>query len=443
MASQPTSPTAKRVQDITCATCACLCDDIELTIQGNRIVAVENACAEGKARFLRDRSAAQPACLIEGKPATLEQGIERAAQLLSAARYPLVFGLRQTTIETQRVALGIADALGAVIDSTDGDFHGSAGLALPKVGESTCSLGEVKNRGDLVIFWGTDPAETHPRHLDRYSFEPKGLFVPGGRVDRTCVVIDSQVNSTAASADSFLQIKPNSDFEAIWTLRALLAGIEVDATLIEATTGQSLDAWQSLLTQMKQAKYGVIFFGDRLTNSRGLYANGDAIRALTRDLNEHTRFVCRFNRREPNASGAENVSAWQTGYPFAVNLAAGYPRFSPGEYSATAVLARREADAALIVSGDPVAALPAAARQHLATIPTIALQSLDTPSSLSSTVVFNVAASGIEVPGPLSPSTMYRLDDVPLPLRAVLTSPLPSDRDLLARIEQRLKEFEV
>jgi len=438
MGSQKVDKAANHVmQDVTCACCACLCDDIELTIQNNRIVTAKNACAEGQPRFLRDRGMAQPACLIQGKPASLEQGIERAAQLLIAANYPLVFGLRETTIEAQRGAMSLADTLGAIIDATDGDYHSASGLAFPKVGESTCSLGEVKNRGDLIIFWGTDPAETHPRHLERYSLEPEGLFVPGGRTGRTCIVIDTTKTKTAAQAESFVQVKPDGDFEAIWTLRALLAGMELDPAVVQATTGQPLSVWQRLLEQVKQAKYGVIFFGASLTNSRGQHLNGDAIRALTRDLNAHTRFVCRFNRQLPNASGAENVSAWQTGYPFAVNLARGYPRFGPGEYTASEVLSRQEADAALIVSGDPAAHLPAAARQHFVSLPTVALQTLDTPSPRHATVIFNVGANGIEVPG-----TMYRLDDVPLPLRAVLASSLPSDCHVLSRLEQRVKQLQ-
>ena len=41
-------------------------------------------------------------------------------------------------------------------------------------------------------------------------------------------------------------------------------------------------------------------------------------------------------------AGADDVLLWTTGYPFAVNLARGYPRFGPGEFSANDALARRE-----------------------------------------------------------------------------------------------------
>ena len=55
----------------------------------------------------------------------------------------------------------------------------------------------ARNRADLVIFWGSNPAESHPRHLTRYSTMPKGLFVPNGRKDRTVVVVDVRRSKSA------------------------------------------------------------------------------------------------------------------------------------------------------------------------------------------------------------------------------------------------------
>jgi formylmethanofuran dehydrogenase subunit B len=91
-------------------------------------------------------------------------------------------------------------------------------MAFQGVGEVTCSLGEVKNRADLVIFWGSNPAESHPRHWGRYSTMPKGLFAPNGRKDRTGVLVDGRRSKLAPAADLFLQIKPRKDFEALWAL---------------------------------------------------------------------------------------------------------------------------------------------------------------------------------------------------------------------------------
>src|SRR5690606_10997361 len=130
-----------------------------------------------------------------------------------------------------------------------------------------------------------------------------------------------------------------------------------------------------------------------------------------------------------NVTGADNVVTWRTGDPFGVNLARGNPRFNPGEYTASDVLARREADAALIIASDPMANFSQPAREHLASIPYIALDPKETPTTRSATVSFCVATYGINEPG-----TVYRMDDVPIPLRPAFPSPFPSDLRILRGI---------
>ena len=88
------------------------------------------------------------------------------------------------------MAVSIADWIGGTIDTTTSVCHGPSGMAFQGVGEVTCSLGEVANRGDLIMFWGSNPAESHPRHFTKYSLMPKGMFLPNGRKDRTCVIVD-------------------------------------------------------------------------------------------------------------------------------------------------------------------------------------------------------------------------------------------------------------
>lgn len=429
--------TLKIVEDATCTFCGCVCDDIELHVEGDHITKAKRACVLGTAWFLNHEVEQRPACLVDGKPAEIEAGIERAAQILVNAKYPLLYGLSDTTVESQRVAVGIADWVGANVDTTTSVCHGPSGMAFQGVGEVTCSLGEVRNRGDLIIFWGSNPAESHPRHFTKYSLMPKGMFLPNGRKDRTCVIVDVRKTKSAKAADIFIQIKPRCDFEALWTLRALVNGVELDAAQVEQDTGVPLATWQDLSARMKAAKFGVIFFGMGLTMTRGKHANSEGILALTRDLNQFTRFVCKPNRGHGNVTGADNVVSWRTGYPFAVNLGRGYPRFNPGEYTASDVLARGEADAALIIASDPMANFSQPARKHLATIPYIALDPKETPTTRSAAVAFSVATYGINVPG-----TVYRMDDVPIPLRPAFDSPFPSDLEILQKLEHRIRSLQ-
>ena len=424
------------IEDATCTFCGCVCDDINLTVKGHSIVKAQRACVLGNAWFLNHKIEERPSCLIEGKRASVEEGVERAAQILTHAKYPLTYGLSDTTVESQRVAVSISDWIGGLVDTTTSVCHGPSGMAFQGVGEVTASLGEVRNRGDMIMFWGSNPAESHPRHFTKYSLMPKGMFLPNGRKDRTCVIVDVRRTKSAKAADIFLQIKPRKDFEALWTLRALARGLELDAAQAKRETGIELSVWQDLMDRMKAAKFGVIFFGMGLTMTRGKHANSEALLALTRDMNEHTRFVCKPNRGHGNVTGADNVVSWRTGFPFGVSLTRGYPRFNPGEYTAADVLARGEADAAMIIASDPMGNFSQPARDHLATIPYIALDPKETLTTRHAAVAFTVATYGINTPG-----TVYRMDDVPIPLRPAFESPHPSDLKILRGIEKRVRQL--
>jgi len=426
----------KIVDDATCTFCGCVCDDITLKVEGDRITEAKGACILGKSWYFNHQHTEGASCLINGQPAALEDGIERAARILTDAKYPVLYGLSDTTSEAQRVAVSIGDWIGGCVDTTTSVCHGPSGIAFQDVGEVTCTLGEIKNRGDLIIFWGSNPAESHPRHFTKYSLMPKGLFVPRGRKDRYCVLVDVRKTKSAKAADLFIQIKPRKDFEALWALRALAKGVELDPAETEAETGVPLATWQALMDRMKQAKYGVILFGMGLTMTRGKHLNSYALLALARDMNAHTRFVCKPMRGHGNVTGADNVVTWRTGYPFAVNMARGYPRFNPGEYTTADTLGRGEADAAMIIASDPMSNFSQAAREHLARIPSIVLDPKDTPTTRAATVVFHTATYGINTAG-----TVYRMDDVPIPLRPAFDSPFPSDEEVLRGIERRVKEL--
>ena len=88
-------------------------------------------------------------------------------------------------------------------------------------GKVSCTLGEVKNRADFIVYWGGNPAECHPRHFTKYSLMQKGKFVPNGRKDRTMVLVDIRETPSARAADIFLQIRPGKDFEVLTALRPL------------------------------------------------------------------------------------------------------------------------------------------------------------------------------------------------------------------------------
>ncbi len=296
-------------------------------------------------------------------------------------------------------------------------------------GKVSCTLGEVKNRADFMIYWGGNPAECHPRHFTKYTIMQKGKFVPG-RKARTMVLVDIRETPSAKAADIFLQIRPGKDFELITSLRAMVKNQPVDRQRL-AETGIPYEKLQDLVERMKKARFGVLFFGMGLSMTRGKHMNSGALLMLAAEMNAFTKFVAMPMRGHGNVTGADVVLRYTTGYPFGINLCRGYPRFNPGEFSTVDLLVRGDNDAALILGADPGATMPQPGIDHLAKIPTIVLDPKVTHTSRLAKVHITTAATGVSAPG-----TVYRMDEIPLPLRPALKSPYPTDEEIVRRIRE-------
>ena len=294
----------------------------------------------------------------------------------------------------------------------------------------TCTLGEVKNRADFVVYWGGNPAECHPRHFTKYALMPNSKFLPRGRKDRTMVLVDIRETKSAGAADIFLQIRPGMDFELVTILRAMVKGQKVNEAMI-AETGLTLEVLQDLVHRMKTCKFGVIFFGMGVSMTRGKHMNSAALLTLAAELNAFTKFVAMPMRGHGNVTGADVIMRWQTGFPFGISFNRGFPRYNPGEFSTVDILVRGDTDAALILGADPGATMPQPAIDHLARIPTIVLDPKVTHTSRLARVHITTAVAGISAPG-----TAYRMDEIPLPLKPAFKSPYPTDEDVIHRINE-------
>jgi formylmethanofuran dehydrogenase subunit B len=403
------------VADATCAGCGCVCDDIDATVAEGRLAGLTRTCPLGDLWFAEHGGDRPPVARVDGRTVRLDEAVDAAAAILGQARAPLVYGLGQTSCEAQRRAVALAEAIGAVVDAAGG---GAAALAYQAIGSSTATFGEIRDRAELVVAWRADPAVTNPRLLGRLRLDR------AARGQRALVVIDARRTATAEDADAFIELDAAHDFEALSALRALVVGAPLDRDRI----GQlPLDALDELADRLVGARHVALIYG-ALDEIGAL-----ALFSLVRDLSRDRHAVTLGLRGEGNARGAEDVLAWQTGFPAAVSFARGYPRANPGELSAAALLERGEVDAALVVASDLLEHLSAAAAGRLRELPTVVIDARATATSQAARVAFATGADGIEVAG-----TVHRMDGVPIPLRAPLATERPGVEDVLAAIEARL-----
>jgi formylmethanofuran dehydrogenase subunit B len=427
LAERPPTPD-RFVADVTCLGCGCLCDDLTVRVDGGTIAAVTPECALGLSwfRFMTDRRRPY-AARIDGRDATRDEAIAEAAARLTGAQAPLVLGLSGTTIEAQREAVALADRLGAVVHLDHAADVAPAAAAFQTIGAVGATLGEVKNRADVVVYWGADPDATHPRHASRYAVDPVGRFVPEGRAGRYVVLVAGPAAEVRLPADEVLHIPEASQAAALRVLAALVRGVAPDAAEVEAACGVPLEALARLAGRMKGARYGALFHPGWLWRGSGPVAVEAALR-LVRDLNAFTRFVALPMGGPGNPAGAEAVLTWQAGFPHSVDFGSGVPRYRPGEASAEVRLPRRACDALLLVGAGAGDALSAGAWAAMDGIPTVEIA-----PGASRGVAIDCASPAVAAGG-----TVLRCDGVTLPLRPVLGSDRPDEATILRRLRAAL-----
>lgn len=394
------------IEHVTCLGCGCACDDIAVTVERDRIVEARMACELGVAWF--GGGALPREILSQGKSVPLESALATAAALLKKARRPLVYLAGDLTCETQREAVALADRLHALLDTTASDTVAASILAAQRRGRASATLGEIRQRADLVVFWAVDPARRYPRYGSRYAVEPAGLQTPDGRKSRTVIAVDVGSARAVGEADVRVALPAELEIDALAVTRAVVLGRTPPNV-------RALSAAVDLAQRMMQARYVVLVHDAEPSELTPDPARAEGLVALSQALNGPTRCALSTLRAGGNRSGAEAVATWQTGFPFAIDFAAGVPRYRPSDGAAVA-LARGGVDAALVL-GAP-ASVPEPVTAGLVRVPCVAIGPRASSATFRPTVIIDSGLPGVHEAG-----MAFRMDDVPLPLRALIPMP--------------------
>jgi formylmethanofuran dehydrogenase subunit B len=424
-----------RIEDVVCPFCGCLCDDLAVEVEGKKVARVENGCTLANEKFMGDHRLKAPIRRVgeSWEKVSLEEAVGNAAEILLDADRPLLYGWSGTHGEAQSVGVHLAEVLGAVIDNTSTVCHGPSIMAIQEVGHPGCTLGQVKNRADVVVYWGANPIEAHPRHMSRYTTYADGFFITNAFRERRVVVVDVRETESSAIADEFVRVNPGGDYAVLSALRAIVRGKR--DLIPSSVSGVSREQLFRVADICLSARFGAIFFGLGLTMSPGKNKNIRNAIELTEELSRHTKFTISPMRGHWNVYGSNEVFTWITGYPYAVDFARGIAFYNPGETTSVDILRRGECDACLVVASDPGAHFPRECVRHLAEIPTIQIDPHVNATTHISRLQIPVAVTGIDAEG-----TAYRMDGVPIRTRMLFSSEYPSDVEVLEKIYYRVKE---
>ena len=431
----------REIKNVPCPFCGCLCDDGVVIVDDDKIIGTRNLCRIGHQKFAHAQKGRfeTPYIRRDGKlePVSLDEAFDKSAHILANAERPLLYGWSSTCAEAIQIGCELAEACGGIIDCTATLCHGPSLLAIQDQGAPSCTLGEVMNRADLIIYWGCNPMHAHPRHMSRYSVFPRGLFRQRGRRSRTIIVVDPRRTDTAKLADLHIQIAPGSDHMLVHTFREIINSYDVTHGTV---AGIPADAIRETIEAMGQHQWAVLFFGMGLTQQMGKDRNIDVAIKFIHEFNKYIgiKTVLMPMRGHYNVAGANVTICAETGYPFAVDFSRGYPRYHPGETTAMDVLYRGEVDAMLNIAANPGTSFSNRALSHLAKIPLINIEPHNQQSIQISDVVIPPAIVGVECDG-----TAYRMDNIPIKMKKIMDPPRNSmpDTIILGEILKRVKEY--
>jgi formylmethanofuran dehydrogenase subunit B len=364
--------------------------------------------------------------LVDNKPVDEEKALSETVKILKNAKNPLIFGLGASTNEAQKQAIELGKKINATIDDSSSFCFGSVVEALVTNKIKTCTLEDVRNKGDVIIFWGSNPADSHPRHLSKHSYFPRGSEKQRGwEEERTAIAIDIRKSHTAKICGNyFIQIPQGGDVELIDALISGLSG-KLPKTSYNYPPKKILE----LANILKGAKFGIIFVGPGLIYS---LENLAPLFRLMQALNEKSNFHLVPMVGNCNMRGFNENLFTETGYVNSVKFENGIVKHG-SEYSIVESLKAKTVDAALIIGSDPFSSLPRSIAKSLLEIPIISMGPSETLTTKKAKVHINTAISGVESGG-----SAIRMDGTLVSFKPIVETKNPLEEYILKRIMEAL-----
>ena len=427
----------------TCSGCSLLCSDIIVQSDGLFISEVIGACLKGKERF--DQVGAKnriTSPLIRKNGELLEvswdEAMNSVIEIIKKSNKPLLYGFSNVTCEAQEAGIKLAGKINGFIDSNASICQGKFLNKAKSLGINFTTITEVINKGDLIILWGANPAETIPRLLNKLLFS-RGKFRMTGREIKTLVIIDPVKTASfrvMGVRDLALMIEPNKDIELIRMLKEECCS--VDSIPSEGVAGIDKNDLKRLLLHLTGAENGVIILGQGVIQPHPDYNLVEELLDLLQLINERQekgRISLMLLGGHFNMAGFDHVALSAYGV-------SGHLEFKGNQLIKTkdglvSKIENNDFDCSIIVGTDPISHLPHVLSSKIAKNPLILIDNHITATSHIAEVVLPTTITGIESGG-----LAYRLDQVPIELNKIINPPnnLPSDEELLNQLYELLNQ---
>ncbi len=335
-------------QSVTCPHCGLLCDDLsvevsELTVQLNNPLDPTCKHAFEEASLAKGY---RPNPLIAGKPASEEQALEKAAELLKTAQLPLISGLI-ADVQTCREALALAEKLGGVIDHANGASMRKSTSVMQRIGEVKTTLSEVRNRADCVVIFGKNVTDKFPRLLQRVLSPEKSLGNESTKSKKIFIIDISQDGVTRCEQKeniTYMFLNYPLLESIIYRFQEIITKEKISNHDIES------EELLKLFKIISSSQYTTFIWTTSEFKSESVEHTVQALTEIIKLLMKKIRCVALSLSGSKAEVTANHVATWQTGVSLPVSFTQGVPIHDPVIYDGTKMIHNQETDCLLWIS---------------------------------------------------------------------------------------------
>lgn len=412
-------------ENITCPHCGILCDDLSIDVDGLSVKPLNithPGCVKGfvDASF-ENNDTHSP--IIGGKKASLEDALNKAAELLNASSQALVSGLI-ADVQTCREAVAMTEKVSGVIDHANGTMMRSNVAVMQRHGKVKTTLAEARNRADNIIIFGSDILNRFPRFLDRI-LSPKQTLGTKNTNNKLITIIDSKAQLASQEFKqkniNYLRLDAPSLDAIIQSLQQIVqTNMQADDEQ-DPTTQALIELYNTILN----SSYTTVVWNTGLLNTETAEQSVQALSMTLKTLMKTHRCVGLPLGGSKGEITASQVATWQTGVPLPISFTTGVPVHDPLLFNGATMLENNEADCLVwIATYSPDDTPPDT------NIPTIVIGHPKMHLNKDTAVFIPIGIPGIDTRG-----LACRTDSVAtLPLQKIRETELPSANDVLLKI---------
>ncbi|MBQ0818058.1 MAG: hypothetical protein QNK17_02315 [Hyphomicrobiaceae bacterium] len=315
---------------------------------------------------------------VKGEEAELDSALERAADLLGRARFPVIGGLF-TDISGAAAALALAEKLGGAVDHAAGTGLSRASRVMRETGATPASFGEVRNRADTVVVIGKGPLERDPDLIAKLFPGKPGLPRPGDNQREVIFLGLDKVRTPRHVRSSSIRGRAS-----LPELVALLAA-NVRETRFDIRDKALCTKLNRAGERIRKSAFAVFVYDPAEIEEPVMHTVLETVRHLVLT----TRAAIMTVAAPGNGDGVNLCSTWTCGLPVRTSFAREVPEHDAWAYETERLLETGEADALVWID-----ALEGEGTKRPKGAPTVVLSSSPGRASKGDVVIEVASAAG-------------------------------------------------